>query len=199
MSGRSPRWISEIKRGGLPSGYTQLEYIQSSGAQYIDTGFKPNQNTVVRADIAHVLSSRTCWIFGARNGTNVGAFGFLTYKGVYRADYGTATTNLSGTPTVRFTIEMNKNSVKIDGAVIATASVQTFATNYPMFLFANNNAGVSAGFSTTQIYGCEIYNGDILMREFIPCRRNSDNALGMYDTVHGTFYQNAGSGAFIGG
>lgn len=199
MSGRSPRWISEIKRGGLPSGYTQLEYIQSSGAQYIDTGFKPNQNTVVRADIAHVLSSRTCWIFGARNGTNDGAFGFLQYKGVYRADYGTETTNLSGTPTGRFTIEMNKNSVKIDGAVIATASVQTFATNYPMFLFANNNAGVSAGFSTTKIYGCEIYNGDVLMREFIPCRRNSDNALGMYDTVHGTFYQNAGSGAFIGG
>lgn len=199
MSGRSPRWISEIKRGGLPSGYTQLEYIQSSGAQYIDTGFKPNQNTVVRADIAHDLSSRTCWIFGARNGTNVGAFGFLTYKGVYRADYGTATTNLSGTPTGRFTIEMNKNSVKIDGAVIATAAVQSFSTNYPIYLFANNNAGVSAGFSTTKIYGCEIYNGDVLMLEFIPCRRNSDNALGMYDTVHGTFYQNAGSGAFIGG
>lgn len=199
MSGRSPRWISEIKRGGLPSGYTQLEYIQSSGAQYIDTGFKPNQNTVVRADIAHDLSSRTCWIFGARNGTNVDAFGFLTYKGAYRADYGTATTNLSGTPTERFTIEMNKNSVKIDGAVIATAAVQTFSTNYPIYLFANNNAGVSAGFSTTKIYGCEIYNGDVLMLEFIPCRRNSDNALGMYDTVHGTFCQNAGSGTFIGG
>lgn len=199
MSGRGPRWISEIKRGGLPSGYTQLEYIQSSGAQYIDTGFKPNQNTVVRADIAHDLSSRTCWIFGARNGTNVDAFGFLTYKGAYRADYGTATTSLSGTPTGRFTIEMNKNSVKIDGAVIATAAAQTFSTNYPIYLFANNNAGASAGFSITKIYSCEIYNGGVLVREFIPCRRNSDNALGMYDTVYGMFYQNAGSGAFIGG
>ena len=28
--------------GPLPEGYTQLEYIESSGPQYIDTGFKPN-------------------------------------------------------------------------------------------------------------------------------------------------------------
>ena len=198
MSGRGPRWIS-VTRGRLPQGYTELSYIQGDGASYINTGFNPNQNTVVRADIAHDLSRATHWIFGARNGTNVDAFGFLTYKGAYRADYGTATTSLSGTPTGRFTIEMNKNSVKIDGAVIATAAVQTFSTNYPIYLFANNNAGASAGFSTTKIYGCEIYSGDILMREFIPCRRNSDNALGMYDTVHGTFCQNAGNGAFIGG
>ena len=27
--------------------YTELEYIQSSGTQYIDTGFKPNQDTRV--------------------------------------------------------------------------------------------------------------------------------------------------------
>ena len=198
MSGRSPRLISVV-RSKLPQGYTELSYIQGDGASCINTRFNPNQSTVVRAGIANDLSSVTCWIFGARNGTNDGAFGFLTYKGAYRADYGTETTNLSGTPTERFIIEMNKNSVKIDGAVIATASVQTFATNYPMFLFANNNAGSAAGFSTTKIYGCKIYNGDVLMREFIPCRRNSDNALGMYDTVHGTFYQNAGSGAFIGG
>lgn len=198
MSGRGPRLIS-VTRSKLPQGYTELSYIQGDGASYINTGFNPNQNTVVRADMAHYLSSETCWIFGARNGTNVGAFGFLTYRSFYRADYGTATTNLSRTPTKRFVIEMDKNVAKVDGAVVATATVQTFSTNYPIYLFANNNAGSAAGFSIPKIYGCEIYNDDILMREFIPCRRNSDNALGMYDTVHGTFYQNAGSGAFIGG
>ena len=29
----------------VPEGYTQLEYIESSKTQYIDTGFKPNQDT----------------------------------------------------------------------------------------------------------------------------------------------------------
>lgn len=29
---------------GLPSGYTQLEYIESTGTQYIDTNFFPSEN-----------------------------------------------------------------------------------------------------------------------------------------------------------
>lgn len=30
---------------GVEDRYTLLDYIQSSGTQYIDTGFIPNQNT----------------------------------------------------------------------------------------------------------------------------------------------------------
>lgn len=33
-------WISV--KNGLPSGYTELEYIESSGTQYVDTGVVPN-------------------------------------------------------------------------------------------------------------------------------------------------------------
>lgn len=33
-------WISAKNR--LPSGYTELEYIESSGTQYVDTGVVPN-------------------------------------------------------------------------------------------------------------------------------------------------------------
>ena len=35
--------------GRLPSGYTELQYIESTGTQYINTGFQPNQNTRVTA------------------------------------------------------------------------------------------------------------------------------------------------------
>ena len=31
----------------LPEGYAEVQYIQSSGTQYVDTGFKPNQDTRV--------------------------------------------------------------------------------------------------------------------------------------------------------
>jgi len=30
---------------GIPTSYTPVEYIESSGTQYIDTGYKPNNNT----------------------------------------------------------------------------------------------------------------------------------------------------------
>ena len=29
----------------LPAGFRQVEYIESSGEQYVDTGVKPNQDT----------------------------------------------------------------------------------------------------------------------------------------------------------
>jgi hypothetical protein len=32
---------------GPAASYTQVEYIESTGTQYIDTGFKPNNNTKV--------------------------------------------------------------------------------------------------------------------------------------------------------
>ena len=31
----------------LPEGYTEVQYIQSTGTQYVDTGFKPNQDSRV--------------------------------------------------------------------------------------------------------------------------------------------------------
>ena len=36
----------------LPSEYQQVEYIESTGTQCIDTGFIPNQNTSVRLEYA---------------------------------------------------------------------------------------------------------------------------------------------------
>lgn len=34
--------------------------------------------------------------------------------------------------------------------------------------------------------------------ELIPAMRNSDGALGVYDTVRGVFLENAGAGSFLG-
>lgn len=48
----------------LPAGYTELEYIQSSGTQYIDTGFRANQDTKVILDVqvlrTHTTAGQLC-------------------------------------------------------------------------------------------------------------------------------------------
>ena len=41
------RHIVEATKNVVPSLYTQLEYIESNGTQYIDTGYRPTENTRV--------------------------------------------------------------------------------------------------------------------------------------------------------
>ena len=53
--------------GGLPDGFTALEYIQSSGAQYIDTGRKLTQDSDITIDFSIVGEiKRDAGVFGSR-------------------------------------------------------------------------------------------------------------------------------------
>lgn len=52
---------------GLPDGYTAVEYIQSSGTQYIDTGRKLTQDSDITIDFSIVGEIyRDAGIFGSR-------------------------------------------------------------------------------------------------------------------------------------
>lgn len=44
---------------GVEDRYTLLDYIQSSGTQYIDTGFIPNQNTKIEMRV-QTTQARAC-------------------------------------------------------------------------------------------------------------------------------------------
>ncbi len=43
-------------------------------------------------------------------------------------------------------------------------------------------------FTQAKLYSCKIWENDILIRDFIPCERDSDNKQGLYDLVNDTFY-----------
>lgn len=186
----------------LPNGVQELQWVKANGNVYFNTTFNPNQNTRVVADVEWDASATTSWLFGARNGKNRGAFAFLTYKSAYRADYGSATKTLSVLPSGRFTVEMDKNVVKINGETVATASSQNFATNYPMVLFANNTAGTISGYTTAKLYSLKIYDNSTLVRDYIPVRSTSGSTAGLialYDAVHNIVHGPSGSGDFEAG
>ena len=75
----------------LPSGYTELEYIQSSGSQYINTGFIPKYDSRIVLDAEVTDSSIVCALFGARgaaSGTNpLSNTLFSLSGGAIRSDY----------------------------------------------------------------------------------------------------------------
>ena len=183
----------------LPSGYKQLEYIQSTGTQYINTGFQPNQNTRVTATAYLTPSDAGTWLFGARNAASDSTFGFLTYENAYRSDYNTdQNKTIPAAYSDPFEIDKNKNQTQINGETEATSSVGTFQCNYPLILFANNTGGSISGGGSGKIYQLSIYDNGTMVRMFIPCI-NPDGEIGLYDAANGQFYGNSGTGVFIGG
>lgn len=49
MSNFRRRLMGVQQHGGLPAGYQEVEYIESTGTQYIDTGIIGNSNIGIKA------------------------------------------------------------------------------------------------------------------------------------------------------
>lgn len=189
-----------------PGGYTEVEYIESTGTQYIDTGFKPNQNTRVVVDAYVTAQTAIQALFGARNAAGSNAFDVFALGssdgGGYQTDYAAESTVkndilCSG----RHTVDKNKNSFAVDGTLLHTHTASTFSCSYNLYLFTNNNGGttMTGTFPTAaKLYSCKIYDNGTLVRDFIPCK-NEVGEVGLYDLVNDKFYGNSGSGSFTAG
>lgn len=185
----------------LPSGYTQVEYIESSGSQYIDAGFKPNNNTRVVMDFQFVSTpSDHAVIFGARDSSTSKNFCvFYVTSGYFRSDYNASNTQQWAiNSTARYIIDKNKETTSLNGTT-QSYSGATFYCSYNMYLFALNGGGyVYFPSNKLRVFSCQIYDNGTLIRDFVPCK-NQSGVAGLYDTVSGVFFENAGTGSFLAG
>ena len=182
----------------LPDGFTKLAYIQSSGTQYIDTGFKPNQSTRV---IAVVDADGSDCIFGTADGYGSKMYSFIGIGGnSFRSDYGNTLDSVTlsdGVLASPFKIDKNENITSVNGTVLLTSTSNTFQCSYQLLIFAFNNVGSVLAYATFKLYSLKIYDSGTLIRDFIPCISDS-GAIGLYDLVNRQFYGNAGTGTFTG-
>ena len=203
-------------QSGLPLGYTALEYIQSSGSQYIDTGRVPNNNDIVEQKFQKVGTSTTvCAWYGSMPssqtitprfgvGSSVINQSFAVFAGVnYTASVGLADTNAH---TLRFQAsEERKFSYEFDGIsgeFSVGSDLYTPAVELTSYLFARHGTdGVQVYDNEgTKIYYHREYLADgTLVLNMVPVKRDSDDVLGMYDTVSGQFFTNQGTGDFVAG
>lgn len=184
----------------LPAGYRQVEYIESSGTQYCDTGFKPNQDSSIIMDVAFNTTG-TQGAYGARSTSSSKAFELIWMtNGYYRFYYNNGYSNFTDgitDPTVRHTIKHEKNVLTIGDATLSRTYAE-FQCTHNLVLFAHNSAGEIAHPASAKIYSCLIYDDGTLVRDYIPCI-NPSGAAGLYDLVYGVFYGNAGTGVFAVG
>ena len=185
----------------LPNGYTQVEYIESSGTQYIDTGFKPNQDTRVMmdAEIAKASSGATYIIsLGAYEPSAYYQLRITSANSYLTSDFGANTVNFSELSLPgRYAIDKNKNVCSV-GDLSVTNTDSTFQSESNMWLFGGTTTAGGHLYNSGKIYSCKIYDNGVLIRDYVPCK-NSSGTIGLYDLVNAVFYQNAGTGTFTAG
>ena len=176
---------------GLPSGYTRLEYIQSTGTQYIDTEIKQQDGDefgLVYQQITLDTSYRN--LFGAAESGRAGEFyisqtSSTTYVGNVSTSIIPRNTNKHTLSWV--TDSSSSQNIVVDGQTYVVSVLITPDPNLNVMVFARN---ASQAKLIGKVYGYyQKRNGEYLIN-LVPAK-NSNNVIGMYDTVSGTFFTNA--------
>lgn len=200
---KDTEWIFQYVPGPtLPSGYTELEYIQSSGTQYIDTGFKPSGNSGIVVDYQQVGTiAYQDPLFGARQSSSNTAFSMWLSSNVTYPQYGNVSYDakpISINNNTRLIYKLDKGIASCGDKTVSFSQL-SFTSSYNLVLFSVNTGGtVDTRRISGKLYNCKIYDNNEIVRDFIPCK-NPSGVIGLYDTVNSQFYQNAGSGAFVAG
>lgn len=188
-------------RSRLPAGYRKVEYIESTGAQFIDTGFQPASRIwVVRFQF---LDGRVGQLMGASPASTRFNFGIEARSSNYFS-FAYHTWKISSVPVDFlphvFRMRYNVASFSVDEGPEEYNTVGDSRSD-PIYIFsrANGQYRVKSG----RCYFSEIYADDMTpVQNLVPCVRIADSKPGMYDLcgsicplTNSPFYVNSGTGA----
>ena len=216
------QWASR-KISLFPRGYVECECIVvNDNRQYIDTKYRPNVTTDIEAhfEVPHFNSLNP--LYWTRVNWSSKSFGFilpanaanLKQVRAYRlTNSGTTTISLQNAPTTNLYISTEYsnsgavNTFTINGETQNFAANDANSLNYSIYLFRLNHEGSvyseTSSVPGTKLHSFKIYEDGVVVRDFVPCLRESDSVAGLYDILNEepatAFYFNAdtsGSGSF---
>jgi hypothetical protein len=186
--------------GRLPGEYQEVEYIQTTGAQYIDTGIVPSDNTYqVSTKIVLTTTEQNIVVLGTNDSTHYQLTPFSGKWYVGKNGKETGYGSYSATVGQEYVIDFNdsSNGVVVNNETLCTG--QTFMSTASIKM-ARRGDGTASNGKYKYFYFKLLNNktGELLM-DLVPCYRRSDSVAGMYDLVSKKFFANNGTGTFIVG
>ncbi len=189
----------------------EVSYLQGDGAAYIKTGIYADANTRFEVAVNIQNPSGNLNIIGSRISTNEGNLIAYYGWGATAADkawnwrYGTELLGLDHSGATGDFLVSNvsaANILAVSGASSGSVSASSASfSGKEMYLFVWNKGDDSPGTiagSALKIKSCKIYQGQNLVRNYIPVRVGQVGYL--YDRVSRTLFGNAASsGAFTVG
>lgn len=195
-----------LRYSRLPEGYQEVEYLESSGTQYVDVGLIQNvYNYELSLDfeiLAYQYSYAAC-------GGNVSA-SVSIYIGRMSANTSDATlryncpSNIVGNVKIneRANVVVNNNSNQVVENSVVIGSTNLSQGQYTrLYLFGSYTGTAYPNLVNAKIYSFAMRDkaNDTYTHNFVPCYKTSNNEAGFYDLASNTFVANDGTGTFIVG
>ena len=195
-------------RQAVADDYVRVEYIENTSNAYIDTKIIANQNTNYEIKVQFTKNTGYPYIFGSQYATKDRRFSLM--EGSYNTFYYISNLhkqeiNLSLTAeqqTANLTIKKDGLNIYIDDVKAGSFTNTTFTTPTSLTIFTCHfaNGSIDTGHQFYgKLYYLKIYDGETLVRNFIPVLNKATDEYGMYDLVEKKFYTSPNGAKFVGG
>jgi hypothetical protein len=201
--------VPPLYENNLPSEYEEYAFLhlRFTDDGYFDTGYAPRANSRLEMDVwFHAWSSerntgwrcpygcrssdynRNSWGFAVRSSDDLRVRGASYNTWEYTPDNDIMLYNRKihlvhndENHRITWTDGVNSNYIQLKEEPVDCP--------YSLYMFTFNDWGSAGSYYPygMRLYNLKIYEGDTLVRNFIPCKRISDSVIGMYDKVTETF------------
>lgn len=170
-----------------------IDFVQGGIKDFEDVfiGAESNLNSYMTFAVTHSKYCANSWLVGGGNGST--AFQCVGINQGQRYNFYTEYLPTS----YMFKMDGNVLFHKTGNNTVST----NFNTNLPLHIFSNNylNRPAYTNQSIARTWGVKIWEYDTPVRDFVPCYRKSDGAIGLWDLITCEFYPNIGRGSFTKG
>ena len=191
----------------------EVEYVESSDSQYIDTGIKPTKNIRMLLDMAILSTSGNAAVFGLEGQT----VSYSIYRNTaspaywgYTHNDGSANWQNSGYPadTARHVFDFNRYIAASNAYYLVydgrepykeLAGSITKEGKYSLYLGGRRRgSGAPSYYSSHRIWSCQMYDGETLVRDFVPWNYVSGEK-GLWERTENKFYKSKSSTGYTAG
>ncbi len=177
--------------------YDFLEYLESTGTQYIDTGVNLTGDIDLEIEYRNPTYTQYERVFGLDPAAG-------NYK--YQIEYAGTTNFVVCVNDTRqsITCDARTNFVKVkllsngefyvDDTLKYNFNKTYTNSNYTIWLFKGYDQ-----YSSLQIKSCKIWKQNELIKDLVPIRNNNNGEVGVYDKISHEILYNFGTGSFIAG
>ena len=177
--------------------YTRLTHIECNGKQYIDLGYVVKEDDVIEANyVLKQIAAADTFLFGTSDGKTGLWFEYYNNTAYYR--FGHTSSNSLDNSSDEYKVVLKKEKALIGSTSVSLSYVSMPTTSLVLFAGrTSNNTPYSYGHYRCSLF--RITDSDGVVMELLPYRRDSDGAVGLFDSISGKFYISESEPLIAGG